>query len=50
LARAEARIALNAFLDRFPALSHGREQAERQTESPVVLGFKRLPLTLHARG
>jgi cytochrome P450 family 109 len=47
LARAEARISLNAFLDRFPAISHGREQAVRQTESPVVFGFKQLPLTLH---
>jgi cytochrome P450 len=49
LARAEARISLNAFLDRFPTLSHGREEAVRQTESPVVFGFKQLPLTLHAR-
>jgi len=49
LARAEARISLNAFLDRFPALSHGRERAVRQTESPVVFGFKQLPLTLQGR-
>src|SRR5262245_966591 len=49
LARAEARISLNAFLDRFPTLGRGREEAVRQTESPVVFGFKQLPLTLHAR-
>jgi cytochrome P450 len=48
LARAEARISLNAFLDRFPTLCRGREEAVRQTESPVVFGFKQLPLALHA--
>jgi len=49
LARAEARITLNAFLDRFPTLRRGREKAVRQTESPVVFGFKQLPLALHTR-
>jgi cytochrome P450 len=49
LARAEARISLNAFLDRFPTLGRGRVEAVRQTQSPVVFGFKQLPLTLHAR-
>lgn len=44
LARAEARITLNAFLDRFPVLRLGQAQAIRQTESPVVFGFKQLPL------
>jgi hypothetical protein len=44
LARAEARITLNALLDRFPAIRRGQEPAVRQTESPVVFGFKRLPL------
>ncbi len=44
LARAEARITLNAFLDRFPAMQRGQEPAVRQTESPVVFGFKQLPL------
>lgn len=48
LARAEARITLNAFLDRFPILKRGAGAAMRQTESPVVFGFKRLPLTLDA--
>jgi cytochrome P450 len=46
LARAEARISLSTFLDRFARLSPGAGEAMRQTESPVVLGFKRLPLTL----
>lgn len=47
LARAEARITLNAFLDRFPVLERGEGAAVRQTESPVVFGFKRLPLILN---
>lgn len=46
LARAEARITLHAFLDRFPVLKRGGGIAVRQTESPVVFGFKRLPLVL----
>ncbi len=50
LARAEARISLNAFLDRFPALMHGEAQAVRQTQSPIVFGFQQLPLVLDARG
>jgi cytochrome P450 len=45
LARAEARISLNAFLDRFATLGPGAG-AVRQTESPVVFGFNQLPLTL----
>jgi cytochrome P450 len=49
LARAEARISLNAFLDRFSTIRHGSEAAVRQTESPVVFGFKQLPLTLRVR-
>jgi cytochrome P450 len=49
LARAEARITLNAFLDRFPILKRGEGAAVRQTESPIVFGFKRLPLTLDSR-
>jgi cytochrome P450 family 109 len=48
LARAEARISLNAFLDRFATLRRGAGEAVRQTESPVVFGFKQLPLTLVA--
>jgi cytochrome P450 len=46
LARAEARITLNAFLDRFPVIKRGEGAAIRQTESPLVFGFKRLPLVL----
>src|SRR5215510_12153095 len=46
LARAEARISLNAFLDRFPTLKHGESLDERQTASPIVFGFSRLPLVL----
>jgi len=50
LARAEAKITLNAFLDRFPVIEHGRTPALRQTQSPVVFGFERLPLVLRAKG
>jgi len=50
LARAEAKITLNAFLDRFPIIEHGRTPALRQTQSPVVFGFERLPLVLRAKG
>jgi len=50
LARAEARISLNAFLDRFPALMRGEAPAVRQTQSPIVFGFQQLPLVLDARG
>jgi cytochrome P450 len=49
LARAEARISLKAFLDRFSSLGHGAREAVRQTQSPVVFGFRELPLTLRAR-
>jgi cytochrome P450 len=48
LARAEANITLNAFLDRFPILQRGTTPAVRQTASPVVLGFSQLPLVLKA--
>src|SRR6185369_8506687 len=50
LARAETKITLNAFLDRFPVIEHGRTPALRQTQSPVVFGFERLPLVLRAKG
>jgi cytochrome P450 len=50
LARAEARISLNAFLDRFPALMRGEAQAVRQTQSPIVFGFQQLPLVLSGGG
>ncbi len=46
LARAEARITLNAFLDRFPIIKHGETLAVRQTSSPIVFGFSQLPLLL----
>jgi cytochrome P450 len=46
LARAEAKITLNAFLDRFPVIAHGDTPAVRQTASPVVFGFQQLPLVL----
>ncbi|MGE0682575.1 MAG: cytochrome P450 [Candidatus Binatia bacterium] len=50
LARAEARISLNAFLDRFPTLEHGQAPAIRQSQSPIVFGFERLPLMLNTGG
>jgi len=50
LARAEARISLNAFLDRYSTLTHGSTPAVRQSQSPVVFGFERLPLRLHGGG
>jgi hypothetical protein len=50
LARAEARISLNAFLDRFPTLNHGQAPAMRQSQSPIVFGFERLPLMLNTGG
>ncbi len=44
LARAEARISLHAFLDRFPKIARGVAPAVRQTASPIVFGFSQLPL------
>lgn len=49
LARAEARITLNAFLDRFPVIKRGDAPAVRQTASPIVFGFTQLPLVLSTR-
>jgi len=49
LARAEARIALNAFLNRFPHLTRGVAPATRQTATPIVFGFSQLPLVLASR-
>ena len=46
LARAEAKVSLNAFLDRFSTIEPGRAAAIRQTMTPVVFGFERLPLVL----
>ena len=50
LARAEARVSLNAFLDRFSAVNPGHGTAARQTMTPQVFGFARLPLALAADG
>ncbi len=50
LARAEAKITLNTFLDRFPSLTHGTAPAMRQTASPIVFGFQELPLVLKPVG
>ena len=49
LARAETRITLNAFLDRFLVLTRGDAPAVRQTASHLVFGFSHLPLVLGAR-
>ena len=46
LARAEASITLNTFLDRFPMLKHGTTPAVRQMGSLVIFGFQQLPLVL----
>jgi cytochrome P450 len=46
LARAEAKVTLNAFLDRFSAIKLGEAPAVRQTITPVVFGFRQLPLVL----
>ncbi len=48
LARAEAKVTLNAFLDRFSALKPGQAPAVRQTIAPGVFGFQQLPLVLSA--
>lgn len=50
LARAEAKITLNTFLDRFPILTRGKTPAVRQTGSPIVFGFQHLPLVLGKGG
>lgn len=46
LARTEAKITLNAFLDRFTVIKHGPTPAVRQTFTPLGLGFQHLPLVL----
>lgn len=46
LARAEAKVTLNAFLDRFSAIRRGQGAAVRQIGSENVLGFEQLPLVL----
>ena len=46
LARAEAKITLNTFLDRFAVLKHGAAPAVRQTATVSFFGFHQLPLVL----
>src|SRR5208282_5589637 len=46
LARAEAKITLNAFLDRYAEIKRAPSLAVRQISSPVVFGFQHLPLAL----
>lgn len=46
LARAEAKISLARFLDRFSTIRPGNAPAVRQTMTPVVFGFQQLPLVL----
>ena len=46
LARAEAKVSLNAFLDRFSTIKPGEAPAVRQTLTPLLFGFERLPLVL----
>jgi cytochrome P450 len=50
LARTEAKIMLNAFLDRFPLIKRGGTPGVRQTGTSVMFGFRKLPLKLSARG
>ena len=45
LARLEARVTLNAFLDRFSEIAPGTAAAAR-TSNPIVFGYERLPLLL----
>jgi cytochrome P450 len=49
LARTEAKITLNAFLDRFPVIKRGDAPAVRQTGSYLIFGFSQLALLLGAR-
>jgi len=47
LARAEASITLNTFLDRFPVIERGSLPALRQTASLMVFGYQQLPMKFH---
>ncbi|MBI3797706.1 MAG: cytochrome P450 [Deltaproteobacteria bacterium] len=49
LARMEAQISLNSFLDRFPVMRQGTAPARRQTATHIVFGFRQLPLVLNTR-
>lgn len=44
LARLEAKVVLNALLDRYETVRLGSEQAVRQNQSQIVRSFIRLPL------
>ncbi len=46
LARAEARITLENLLDRYAAIEPGAAPAIRQTNAPIVYGFRQLPVVL----
>jgi cytochrome P450 len=48
LARAETKITLETILDRFSAIRPGKTPAIRQTMTPLVFGFRELPLVLDA--
>jgi cytochrome P450 len=50
LARAEAKVSLNAFLDRFSTIKPGQAPAVRQTLTPLLFGLERLPLVLEREG
>ncbi|MGE0821465.1 MAG: cytochrome P450 [Candidatus Binatia bacterium] len=50
LARAEAKITLNTFLDRFSVIDRGTTPPVRQTNSPIVFGFQQFPMRLAAGG
>lgn len=42
--RLETEKLLNAMLDRYDGIDLGEARAQRQTESPFIYGFRRLPL------
>src|SRR5205823_2069349 len=48
LARLEAKVTLNALLDRFGGVEHGAGPATRQTATPIIYGFTHLPLRFRA--
>jgi len=50
LAKIEARVALNAMLDRYARIELGAEPAVRQRQAFVSLNFVSLPLVLRSRG
>lgn len=47
LARLEAKLTLNAFLDRYSQLARGPGGAERQASAQLSFGWRTLPLALH---